>query len=167
MRQILITLLLLLGALNTNAQFRTAQSDSARQAEYREKIGLDMSVPDFDTKKIDARVMGTRLAGILNYLMENYDQGVLERQLATILSDQVEALDNIYFNIKKVKFLNAKKAGDEITILLKIWPDKNAANVKQADLMFHLINGVSKDQKTNDLFSNISHYVQAREMLNK
>ena len=79
MKQILITLIMLLGAMDASAQFRTAQSDSARQAEYREKIGLDMSVPDFDAKKIDEKVMGTRLAGILNYLMENCDQGVLER----------------------------------------------------------------------------------------
>ena len=47
-----------------------------------------------------------------------------------------------------------------------IWPDKNAANVKQADLMFHFIDGVSEDQKTNELFSNMSHFVQARELLN-
>ena len=160
-------LLLSLGVLSMHAQFRIAQSDSARQAEYREKIAIDMTVPDFDTKKIDEKVMGTRLAGILNYLMENYDQGVLERQLATIVGEQVEALDNLYFNIKKVKFLNAKKAGDEITILLKIWPDKNPANVKQAELVFHLINGASENRNTNELFSNMSHYVQAREMLNK
>ena len=54
-----------------------------------------------------------------------------------------------------------------VMIIERIWPDKNAANVKQADLMFHFINGVSKDQKTNNLFSNISHYVQARESQNK
>lgn len=37
----------------------------------REKIGLDMTMPDFETKKIDAKVMGDRLAGMLDYLMEN------------------------------------------------------------------------------------------------
>ena len=31
---------------------------SDRMAAYREAIGLDMSVPDFETKKIDAKVMG-------------------------------------------------------------------------------------------------------------
>lgn len=48
---------------------------SDRMAAYREAIGLDMTVPDFSTKKIDAKVMGTRLAGILEYLLENYTQG--------------------------------------------------------------------------------------------
>lgn len=38
-------------------------------AEYREKIGIDMTVANFDTKKIDEKVMGTCLAGILNYLL--------------------------------------------------------------------------------------------------
>lgn len=83
-------------------------------AEYREKIGIDMTVADFDTKKIDEKVMGTRLAGILNYLLENCDQGVIERQLATILCEQVETLNKLYFNIKKVKFQRATKKGNEI-----------------------------------------------------
>lgn len=49
-----------------------AQTNEAKQAEMREKIGLDLSVPDFETKRIDAKVMGERLAGMLDYLMENY-----------------------------------------------------------------------------------------------
>ncbi len=154
-------------SLSISAQLRTVQSDSARQAEYCEKIRLDMSVPDFDTKKIDEKIMGTRLAGILNYLMENCNQGVLERQLACILGEQDEALSKVYFNIKKVKFLKATKQANEISILLKVWPDKNIANVKQTDLIFLFKDGASEDQNTNELFSNMSHYIQARESLNK
>lgn len=77
MKRILFMLLLSLGVLSMQAQLRpVAQSDSSvRQAEYRSNIGIDMSVPDFDTKKIDAKIMGSRLAGILNYLLENYNQG--------------------------------------------------------------------------------------------
>ncbi len=121
MKQILIMLLLLLGAGNVEAQLLTVQrSDSAKMAEYREKIGIDMTVAEFDTKKIDEEVMGTRLAGILNYLMENCNQGVLERQLATILGEQVEALNKLYFNIKKVKFQRATKHGNDISILLNV-----------------------------------------------
>lgn len=52
---------------------------SDRMAAYREAIGLDMTVPDFSTKKIDAKVMGPRLAGILEFLLENYTQGTYER----------------------------------------------------------------------------------------
>ena len=148
------------------AQLRTVeQSDSARQAVFREQIGIDMFLPDFDTKKIDAKIMGSRLAGILNYLLENYNQGVYSRQLAYLLEEQVETLEKLHFNIKKVKFQNAKKVGNEITIMLKVWPDANYANVKQADLMIHLKDGVSENQKVNELLSNMSHYVQMREQL--
>lgn len=167
MKRILFMLLLSLGVVSIQAQLRpvAAQLASARQAEYRAQIGIDLSVPDFDTKKVDAKIMGSRLAGILNYLLENYNQGVYSRQLAYLLEEQVEALEKLYFNIKKVKFQNAKKVGNEITIMLKVWPDTNSANVKQADLMIRLVDGASENQKINELLSNVSHYVQMREQL--
>lgn len=143
-----------------------AQTDSLKRAELREKIGLDMSVPDFDTKKIDANVMGTRLAGILDYLMENYQQGVYDRRLGAIASEQNKLLENVYFQLKKMKFLNAVKKGGEITIMMRADLQKNAANVKQADIIFHFVDGVSESEKVNEMFSYISHYVQAREAIN-
>lgn len=74
------------------AQFASAQTNETKRAEMREKIGLDMTVPDFDTKKIDAKVMGTRLANILDFLMENYQQSVYDRRLSAIASEQNETL---------------------------------------------------------------------------
>lgn len=167
MKHILLTILLLLGALHVSAQPRpfVAQSDSARQAEYRAQIGVDLSIPDFDTKKIDAKIMGSRLAGILNFLLEYYNQGVYSGHLAYLLKEQVEDLDKLYLTIKKVKFQKAKKVGNEITIMLSLWADTNSAKVKQADLMIHLVDGASENRKTNDLLSNVSHYVQMRERL--
>ena len=124
-----------------------------------------MSVPDFDTKKIDPKVIGGRLAGILDYLMENYHQGVYDRRLGQIASEQNEVLENVFFQLKKMKFVSAVKKGDEITILMHCDLQKNAANVKLADLTFHFIDGSSESNKVNELFSYISHYVQAREAL--
>ena len=140
---------------------------SDRMAAYREAIGLDMSVPDFSTKKIDAKVMGTRLAGILEYLLENFHQGIYESYFARILSEQHEALHNKYFDIKKLKFVSAAKKGKELTILMKIWPDKNTRDVKQVDLAIHFVDGVSESQTANELFTYLSRYVQAREELNQ
>ena len=140
---------------------------SDRMAAYREAIGLDLSVPDFSTKKIDAKVMGTRLAGILEYLLENYTQGTYERLLTRMLGEQVEELKHAYFNIKKMKFVSASKKGNDLTILMKVWPDKNTKDVKQVDLTFHLYDGVSESQSANELFSYMSCYVQAREKLNQ
>ena len=65
----IITILMLMTSLAGFAHPLFAQTNEAKRAEVREKLGLDLLVPDFDTKKIDAKVMGTRLAGILDYLM--------------------------------------------------------------------------------------------------
>lgn len=140
---------------------------SDRMAAYREAIGLDMTVPDFSTKKIDAKVMGPRLAGILEYLLENYKQGTYERLIALMLGEQYEALQDTYFYINKMKFVSAAKKGNELTILMKVWPDKNTRDVKQADLIVHFIDGVSESQSANELFSYMSRYVQAHEKLNQ
>ena len=109
----IITSLMLLLSATLSAQSHQpsdiSHQTSDRMAAYREAIGLDMTVPDFETKKIDAKVMGTRLAGILEYLLENFHQDIYERYYAKILSEQHEALHNKYFDIKKMKFVSAVK----------------------------------------------------------
>ena len=111
--------------------------------------------------------MGNRLAGILEYLLENYTQGTYERLLTRMLGEQVEELKQAYFNIKKMKFVSAAKKGNESTILMKVWPDKNTRDVKQVDLVIHFFDVVSESQSANELFSYMSRYVQAREKMNK
>ena len=167
MKQILITMLLLLGAMCVSAQARTVRSDSAEIAKYKQQIGLDLSVPDFNTKKIDSKIMGPRLANFLDYLFENYNQGTYERQIAHLLSEQNEALEKLYFTVKKIKLMNVSKQGNVINILLKVCLGKNAANIMQTDLTLRFVDGVSDNETTNDLFSYMSRYVQARERLQK
>ena len=58
--------------------------------------------------------MGTRLAGILVYLLENYTQGTYERLLTRMLGEQVEKLKQANFNIKNMKFVSATKKGNEL-----------------------------------------------------
>ena len=144
-------------------QIRTVGSDSERNAEYKKAIGLDTTIPDFDTNKIDAKVMGSRLANYLNYLLENYDQGSYELQIAQILGEQNESLQHLYYKIKKMQFAHASKQGDVMTVFMHVWPDKNIADVNQADMMFRFVDGVSDDQATNALFSYMSRYVDAQE----
>lgn len=153
----ILTTLLLMVSLMGAVQPIAAQNEAARRAEFKEKIGLDMSVPDFNTQKIDAKVMGKRLAGILDFLMENYRQGFYDRKLGLIASEQNEALENVYVQINKLKFLNAVKRGDEITISMRIDLHKNAANVKRADISFHFVDGVSESDKVNEWFAYISN----------
>lgn len=142
------------------------QTDGAKHTEWRERIGLDMTVPDFDTKKIDEKMMEVRLAGILNYLMENYQQGVYDRRLSQIASEQNDALENVFSQLKKLKFVNAVKKGNELTIFMRANLQKNAANIKQTDITFHFVDGLSESDKVNEMFSYISHYVQEIQRLN-
>lgn len=161
----MIKILMLMACLTGFGQSLPAQTDSVKRAEMREKIGLDLSVPDFETKRIDAKVMGERLAGILAYLMQNYHQTVYDRKLGLIASEQNEATENVYFQIKKLKFINAVKKGNDIIILLRADLHTNPANIKQTDITFHFTNGLSESEQVNELFAYICHYVKAREAL--
>ena len=158
-KHLLIILLLFIGTMAVYPQIRTVGSYSERNAEYKKAIGLDTTVPDFDTNKIDAKVMGSRLANLLNYLLENYDQESYELQITQILGEQNESLQHLYYKIKKMQLAHASKQGDIMTILMHVWPDKNKADVNQADLTFRFVDGVSDDQTTNALFSYMSRYV--------
>lgn len=64
-----------------------------------------------------------------------------------------------------MKFVNAVKKGNEITISMRADLQKNAANVKQTEIVFHFVDGVSESDKVKEMYSNISHYEQARELL--
>ena len=164
-KHLLIILLLFIGTMSVYPQIRTIGSDSERNAEYKKAIGLDTTVPDFDTNKIDSKVMGSRLANLLNYLLENYNKDSYELQIAQILGEQNESLQHLYYKIKKMQFAHASKQGDVMTVLMQVWPDKNKADVNQADMMFRFVDGVSDDQTTNALFSYMSRYVDAQEAL--
>ena len=106
-----IAILMMLVSLSAYAQNYPALTDSMRLAEYRTEIGLDMSIPDFNTKKIDSKVMGTRLAGILDYMMDNYHQTVYNRKISQILKEQVECLEKLEFDLKNTICECCKKWG--------------------------------------------------------
>lgn len=109
----LITLILFLLPLAALAQTTTTQDQKQEQynATMREKIGLDYSMPDYTTTIIDANVMGTRLAGILSFLMENFYQPTYNRMLGQIVGEQNESLQHIFFEIVKLNFVKASKEG--------------------------------------------------------
>ena len=45
------------------------------------------------------------------------------------------------------------------------WLNKNPKNIKQTDVSFHFKDGISESQTVNEMFSNMSRYVLAREQL--
>ncbi len=69
-----------------SAQIRIGvQSDSAKIAEYREKIGLDYSMPDYSVTSIDEKKISQRLANILRYYEEVNSQNMFRRKIAAIV----------------------------------------------------------------------------------
>ena len=95
----ILSSLMLIMSFTLFSQTLPIQTDEAKQAEWREIIELDLTIADFETKTIDSNVIGNRLTRILDYLMENYQQGVYDRRLSQIASEQNEALDNVYFQL--------------------------------------------------------------------
>lgn len=165
MKKLLFYSVLLLYTLTLQAQ--GAPQDSAKIVEYQVQIGLDLSVPDFETRMIDEKKMGTRLASLLRYFEENSMQFFYNRCMSSILQNQYEELKNVYFEITKLKLQSATKVGNEITVKYKVWLSPNTKNVKQTIVTFHFIDGVSESKLVNEMFSNMSRYVQARDLLNK
>ena len=164
--KIVMTILLLLATVMVSAQIRIGvQSDSAKIAEYREQIALDYSMPDYSVTTIDEKKIGSRLANILRYYEEVNHQNMFSRKIATILAEQNEAFEYSYFEIKKQKLMKIEKSADEITIIYRLWLDKNPSNLKQVDILYHFKDGVSESNTVNDMFSHMSHYAQVRELL--
>ena len=167
-RTLLILALLSVLPLEMPAQIWVGyKSDSVKVAEYREKIGLDYSMPDYSVTSIDEGKMGSRLANLLRFYEEVKNQGSYSRWIGTILGEQNEEFEHFYIEVKKQKLVKVEKVANEITIIYRLWLNKTPKNIKQADVSFHFKDGISESQTVNEMFSNMSRYVQAREQLKK
>lgn len=74
MKKLILLSLLMLTAGSMSAQ-TYSQGEDPKVIEMRQKIGIDYSVPDYNVRKPDAKVMGWRLAKMLIKLEKNYQQG--------------------------------------------------------------------------------------------
>lgn len=167
MKKLILLSLLMLTAISTSAQrnLTPEQRDSIQKAEYKEKIGLDYSMPDYSVTSIDEKKMGSRLANLLRFYEEVKNQSIYSRMVNKILGEQNEEFEHTSIEVKKQKLVKVEKVANEITITYRLWLNKNPKNIKQADVSFHFKDGVSESQTVNEMFSNMSHYVQAREQL--
>ena len=73
MKKLVLMSLLLLAtghvmAIGTCGNCSVFADNDDRKEKTRKEIGLDYSMPDFETSRIDGKVIGTRLASILQYL---------------------------------------------------------------------------------------------------
>lgn len=93
MKKTLIIITLLVGTVTVSAQ-TSGEIDKQEQykTEVRAKLQLDYTLPDYSTSRIDAKVMGTRLAKILKSICDNYHQYTNLSALSVIQSSQVSQL---------------------------------------------------------------------------
>lgn len=157
MNKLLLAFCLLFGVTNVSAQ-TTQQSEDARTIELRQKLGIDYSMPDFSTSKIDGKVIGERLAKLLQQLQGKYDDSVLNQYISFIQCEQIE--NQNYTTVEKLHITRISKVDDVITIEAKTKLSNNAAKVKNAKLTFVFDKGVSESTSVNDLFKDLARCIK-------
>ena len=157
MKKLFLMTMLMLFSQSLSAQ-TTQQSEDARTVELRQELGIDYSMPDFSTSKIDGKVIGERLAKLLQQLQSKYDNCVLNQYISLIQCEQIE--NQNYATVEKLNIARISKVGDVITIEAKTKLSKNAAKVKNAKLTFIFNKGVSESTSVNDLFKDLGRYIK-------
>lgn len=153
----------ILAAAAMNGFSMTGPTDTDEINSYRNKIGIDMTVDDFSTNVIDKGAMGLHLAGLVDFLLENYKEGTYSRVFHHALRECVKPLNNKYFHVRKIKFVEATKNDSVIDLVFTVQLDSEQTKLKKTDVTFRFIDGVSESKMTNELFSMMSRYVQMRE----
>jgi len=126
MKKLLIMIMLLACAHGVQAQTNEQQEDP-KVTEMRQQIGIDYSMPDFKTKKIDGAVIGTHLAGMLNLLQKYYNDGTYNWKLAAIVKEQKGMVSQV--SVDKLKINEVSKVGDEICVKMNTKLSKNAEGI--------------------------------------
>ena len=151
----------LLLATIISAQPQTAPKTDKQlqyEAQIRKTLALDYSTPDYSTKKIDPKVMGTRLVAILEKVNECYKQPRHLSTLSAIQSHQLEGIN--YCSIKKMKLKRVKKQGNTITIIYETRLEPSSQDLKKAQLFFRFVDGVSECRDVNEFFYAICRYIK-------
>ena len=157
MKKIFLMTLLMLSALSISAQ-TTQQSEDARTVELRQKIGIDYTMPDFNTSKINGNVIGIHLAKMLKKLDDRACDYGWSSSIINICCEQNEKLR--YAILEKFTIKNISKAGDVITIKANVKLQKNSAGIRNTDILMIFDKGVSVSHAVNDLFSILSRYIK-------
>lgn len=153
-------------SLSASAQYHTlsdAQQVELKKQEIRQKLNIDYSMPDFDTKKVDGKVIGIRLAKMLEFLQKNYTLGLYNLQLSDIRFDYTQDSNVHYLGIDKMKINRIKKVGEVISVHFSTISknDKKKKLQHEFDIVFD--KGVSNNDRVNSLFTDISRYIKEIE----
>lgn len=158
LKKLFFTLLLLLGATTLSAQPLGQSQDDNYTIELRQKLNIDYSLPDFSTSKLDGKVIGTRLALMLQRLQDNYRDAVYNQYLSKLVCEQNDGLN--YLTIENLKIQKISKSGDVITILTNVKLSKNPLGLKNTEICMAFTEGVSDNKSVNSLFSNLVRYIK-------
>lgn len=164
MKKFLAIILLGLSALTLQAQ-NNYQEDDRQIVWTRNRIGIDYSIPDFSTKRIDASIIGDHLADMLTLLRSQYKENAYYRRLISIMREQQDFL--VTPEIKKFVITEITKKGDVITVQTKYTLTKNEESIKTLDIPFVFDKGVSESYSVNSLFMALSKDIQELETQDK
>ncbi len=146
-----------MAAMGMSAQSSSVLTDDYKK-KVREKLALDYSMPDYSTSKIDAKVIGTRMAAILRKVQELKETDTSMGTLSVMQANQIDGM--IFCRVKKVKLHNVQKRGNIIKVIYDTELAENTKNLKKSQLVFHFVDGVSEDSAVNDFFSQICRYMK-------
>ena len=148
-------------SLSVSAQSKnvsTAETKAQYEAQVRETLALDYSMPDYSTSRIDAKVIGPRLAAILKAVNENYQQPKYLSRLSLMQKSQIE--DMPYCTVKKMNLRKVDKQGNVITITYETFLKPNSQNIQKAQMVFRFVDGMAESSSVNDFFCGICRYIK-------
>ena len=145
----------MLSALSMSAQTITEDYGADK---LRQEIGLDYSMPDYSTGKIDPKVIGSRLAKMLTTLERKCSDYVYSQRLSSILCDQIEGLH--YVEVEKFSVSKIEKVGDVITITANTKLGHNPAKLTKAEMVFEFDHGLSDSSSVSSLFAELGRYIK-------
>lgn len=123
----------------------------------RKDIGIDYSMPDFRTKKIDGKLIGTHLAGMLKLLQKYYNDGTYNWKLAAIVKEQKGMASQVA--VDRLRITEISKTDSIICVKMSIKLSNNTEGIKNTIIEILFQNGVSDSPYVNSLFSYLSRYV--------
>ena len=130
--------------------------------ELRQQIGLDYTMPDYETGKINEKKLGPHLANMLQFMEDNFMDIKHNRMLSKIQASQDETMR--YGVIRDLKVKKVKKKGTRIDISIKTEVSTNTG-LQRGAMLITFQDGLSEDDTANDLFRNFSRFVKMKEQI--
>ena len=149
------TLLLLAFTMPVQAY---SQDEDEKTVTLRQELGIDYSMPDFSTSRIDDEVIGKRLAGMLQLLKRQGHYFEWGNQLVAVCHEQHANLR--FAHLEKFSIRRIIKKDDVITVVIRLRLGPNTAGIRTVDVPVVFNKGVSTSQAANDLFTNLARYIK-------